>query len=92
MCYNLLKNKILSKIRPFSKFSPILSSVVRSWVLFGVQSFEVESFEVGSFGVRSFEVQSFEVQSVSHLDSCISIQACELSRCIINFYYGIARS
>jgi hypothetical protein len=44
---------------PFSKFSPILSSVVRSWVLFEVGSFEVGSFEVGSFEVGSFEVQSF---------------------------------
>ncbi len=68
------KNKIVKigrkKIMSFSKFSPFLSSVVRSWVrvlfevvLFEVVSFEVKFFEVGSFRVQSFEVGSFEVQS-----------------------------
>jgi hypothetical protein len=47
----------------FSKVSPILSSVVRSWVLFEVVSFEVVSFEVQSFEVGLFEVQLFEVGS-----------------------------
>jgi hypothetical protein len=37
--------------------------VVKSSVLFEVQSFEVGSFEVGSFEVGSFEVGSFEVGS-----------------------------
>jgi hypothetical protein len=73
MLYNLLENKIWRKIRLFSKFSLFPSSVVRSWVLFEVQSFKVQSLEVGlSKFSRSkvspsklnfFEVGSFEVGS-----------------------------
>jgi hypothetical protein len=61
----------------YSKLSPILSSVVPSWVVLEVCSFEVQSFlvgwfqagsfKVGSFKVKAFEVRSLEVQSANRI-------------------------
>jgi hypothetical protein len=78
MYFNLLKNKIWRKIRSFSKFSPILCSVVRSWVLFEVRSFYPGSFEVGSFEVGSFEVQSFKVGSFEAVRYWFEVQSFEV--------------